>query len=129
MISIKKYSSFIKVEHTLFSLPLFFAGALFAEGEWPDFRTTALIVLAGGSARIVALALNRIIDKNIDQKNPRTRDRPLSSGTMQMAEAIGLAVVATAIYLLSTWLISDFCLKLSWIPLVGFAAYPTFKRF
>ncbi len=129
MNSLKKYSSFIKLEHTLFSLPLFFAGALFAENEWPGLRTTVLIVLAGGSARIVALALNRIIDRHVDRQNPRTQARPLSTGAMSSGEAWLVALIGLAIYLFSAWLISGFCLTLSWIPLVGFAAYPYFKRF
>lgn len=128
MSKLANYSSFVKIEHTLFSLPLLFAGSLLARTQWPSLRTFLLIVLAGGSARIVALVLNRVIDREIDGRNPRTRDRHLSSGKMTLVEAAALGGVSLIIYLLSAWAISEFCLKLSWVPLVGFAAYPFFKR-
>ena len=128
MPSLKQYASFIKIEHTLFSLPLLFAGALMANGRWPSFRETLLIVLAGGAARVVALVLNRIIDRHIDARNPRTKERHLSSGKMTVLEAWLLGAAALGVFLASAWLLSDFCLKLSWIPLLGFTAYPYFKR-
>ncbi len=126
--SLNKYSSFVKLEHTLFSLPLLFAGALLANNEWPSLRVTLLIVLAGGAARAIALVLNRVIDRRIDAKNPRTAERHLSSGKMKVSEAWMIGLVGLVIYLFCAWLLSDFCLKLSWIPLVGFTAYPYFKR-
>ncbi len=126
---LQTYSSFVKFEHTLFSLPLFYAGALLAQKGWPSLRLTLLIVLAGGGARVVALVLNRIIDRKIDARNPRTLDRHLSSGAMKVIEAFLVGFVGLVVYLLSAWLISDLCLKLAWIPLVGFTAYPFFKRF
>jgi 4-hydroxybenzoate polyprenyltransferase len=124
-----KYLSFIKLEHTLFSLPLLFAGALLAESKWPSLRISLLIVLAGASARVVAMTLNRIIDRHIDKKNPRTASRHLSAGKMKLMEAWLVALMGLAVYLLAAWVISDFCLKMSWIPLLGFVAYPYFKRF
>ncbi|MCG3203346.1 MAG: 4-hydroxybenzoate octaprenyltransferase [Elusimicrobia bacterium] len=128
MTFLKTYADFIKVEHTLFSLPLFFAGALLAQHKWPTLKETFLIFLAGASARIVALVLNRIIDRPIDAKNPRTQDRHLISGKMKLWEAWLLATLALLLYLYAAWLLSDLCLKLSWIPLLGFFAYPYFKR-
>lgn len=125
----QKYTSFIKLEHSLFSLPLLFSGALIAGKKWPSFRITLLILLAGVSARIVALGLNRIIDRDIDRANPRTQDRHLAKGSMKLIEAWMLVVLSLAVYLLSAWLLSDFCLRWSWIPIVAFGAYPYFKRF
>ena len=124
-----KYSTFIKIEHTLFSLPLIFAGALMAESRWPSFRVTVLILLAATSARIVAMTLNRIIDREIDLRNPRTKDRHLPSGAMKLYEAWLIVLVTLGVYLGSAWLLNDVCLGLSWIPLLGFSAYPFFKRF
>jgi 4-hydroxybenzoate polyprenyltransferase len=126
---LNKYSSFVKLEHTLFSLPLIFAGAIMASGSWPSFRLTILILIAGASARVVAMTLNRIIDREIDKRNPRTENRHLPAGTMKLWEAWIVVAFSLALYLYSAWLINDLCLRLSWIPLVGFAAYPFFKRF
>lgn len=126
---IHKYASFVKLEHTLFSIPLLFAGAYCAGNQWPSFRITFLVVVAAVAARIVAMTLNRIIDRNIDGKNPRTKDRHLPSGTMALWEAWCTVLLGLMIYLLAAWLLSDFCLRLSWLPLVAFGVYPYFKRF
>ena len=129
MKGLNTYSSFVKLEHTLFSVPLLFAGAVLAQSGWPPLRTTLLIVFAAVGARVVALALNRIFDRRIDRKNPRTSGRHLATGEMKVWEAVLVAVVGLAVYLFCAWLLSDFCLRLSWIPLVGFTTYPFFKRF
>ena len=126
---LQKYASFIKLEHTLFSIPLLFSGAVLARNKWPPFRISLLILIAGSSARVVAMTLNRILDRNIDKINPRTASRHLPSGNMKLWEAWITVVVGLALYLYSTWLLSDFCLKYSWIPLVAFVLYPMFKRF
>ena len=76
------YARFVKIEHTLFSLPMLFAGACLAARGFPGWRLLGLIVLAGTGARIVALALNRIIDRRIDGRNPRTAIRELPRGSL-----------------------------------------------
>ena len=127
---LNKYSSFIKLEHTLFSLPLIFAGAMIgADNQWPPIRVTLLILVAGTSARVVAMTLNRIIDREIDKMNPRTQDRHLATGAMKLYEAWLVVIVCLALYLFAAWLLNDLCLRLSWIPIVSFSAYPFFKRF
>jgi 4-hydroxybenzoate polyprenyltransferase len=73
--------------------------------------------------------MNRIIDRNIDRKNPRTQARHLASGTMRLWEAWAVAAIGLALYLGSARLLSAFCFQWSWIPLIGFVAYPYFKRF
>ncbi len=79
MKNIKNYANFIKLEHTLFSLPIIFAGAFLAAENIPQLRLLLLIIFAGTGARTSALAINRIIDKKIDSQNPRTKDRELPS--------------------------------------------------
>lgn len=100
-----------------------------AEQSWPSLRVIALIVVAGAGARTVALVLNRVIDRHIDRGNPRTKERHLASGAMKIWEAVVIAVAGMAVYLWAAWMLSDFCLKLAWIPIVAFTAYPYFKRF
>src|SRR5690242_7563324 len=115
---VTKYSSFIKLEHTLFSLPLIFAGAVIAENQWPSARVILLILLAATAARIVAMTLNRIIDREIDKRNPRTQNRHIPSGAMKLYEAWLVVFVSLAVYLLSAWLLNDVCLRLAWLPLL-----------
>ena len=66
------YASFIKLEHTIFSLPLIFAGTLLGARGWPAGRVLGLILLAAAGGRVMAMGLNRIIDTRIDARNPRT---------------------------------------------------------
>jgi 4-hydroxybenzoate polyprenyltransferase len=123
------YSRFIKVEHTLFSVPLLFSGALLAAGRLPPWPLWGLILSAGFGARTVAFALNRVIDRHIDRLNPRTANRELAAGTMRLIEGSLVGVVGLVIYLFSAWRIAPICFYLSPIPVIVFAIYPYMKRF
>jgi len=123
------YLRFVRFEHTLFSLPLLFAGTLLGAGGFPSARLLLLVLLAGTGARTAALALNRIIDRRIDARNPRTRDRELPSGRMRLGEAWVVAAAGTVLYLGAAAALGPLCFALSPIPLAIFAAYPFLKRF
>jgi len=123
------YSRFIKAEHTLFSIPLIFSGAVLAGHRWPSWRLSALILTAGFGARTAAFALNRIIDRRIDSHNPRTANRELPKGIMRLAEAWGVFAAGLLIYLFSAAAIAPICLYLSPVPLMVFVIYPYMKRF
>ena len=126
----RKYFSFVKIEHTLFSLPLVFSGMLLASrGAMPGPGTIALVLAAATGARTVAFALNRIIDRHIDARNPRTATRDLPSGRMTIGEALGVMTAGLTLYFGSAYLLSPFCLTMSPIPLLVFAVYPTMKRY
>ena len=123
------WASFVKFEHTLFSLPMLYAGAVVAAGAFPEPRTALWILGAGTGARTAAMGLNRIIDRNIDARNPRTDVRELPRGAMKLAEAGGIVVGGLALYLVSCFMLSPFALALSPVPLVAFVVYPYMKRF
>lgn len=123
------YARFIKIEHTLFSLPLLFAGAVLADGRWPSWRTTYLILLAGAGARTLAMTLNRIMDWRIDARNPRTAGRELPRGSLSLMDAALVGVASLLAYLWAAMSLSDFCFMWSWVPVLLFALYPTLKRF
>lgn len=126
----KKYFSFVKIEHTLFSLPLVYAGVFLASrGAFPGWNPILLVLVAATGARTVAFALNRIIDRQIDARNPRTASRDLPSGRMSVTEALGVLVVGLAVYFGSAYFLSFFCFVMSPIPLMVFIVYPTMKRF
>jgi 4-hydroxybenzoate polyprenyltransferase len=126
---LQKFLRFVKIEHTLFSLPLIFSGVFLASKELPSPAMLGLILMAATGARTAALALNRLIDREIDKRNPRTAVRELPSGRMNLPEAIGVLLVGIALYLGSAALISTFCLVLSPVPLLVFTIYPYMKRF
>lgn len=125
----RAYVRFIKIEHTLFSLPVLLAGAILAARGLPDWRTLVLVLLAGTGARTLAMSLNRLIDKNIDRKNPRTAGRELPAGILSVWDAILVSLAGLAVYLWAAQALNDFCLRWSWLPVVLFILYPTLKRF
>ena len=125
----KKVARFVKIEHTLFSLPTIFAGMFLASPCLPSLRLVVLVLAAAVGARTVAMTLNRIIDRQLDARNPRTSSRELPSGAMTLTQAKIVLVCSLCLYLVSAALISPLCLKLSPIPLVVFGVYPYLKRF
>ena len=96
---VKQVLSFIKIEHTLFSLPFVLMGYMIALRQFniEPGMDLVWILLAAVGARGLAMALNRIIDRDIDAANPRTQGRHLASGSMSMQTAWGLAAVFLAL--------------------------------
>ena len=126
----RRFLSFIKIEHTLFSLPLIYSGVLLAsKNTVPSLGVLILVLTAATGARTVAFALNRIIDRRLDGLNPRTASRDLPSGRMTIWEASWVMISGLALYFGSAYLISDFCFYMSPIPLIIFIVYPTMKRY
>ena len=124
------YASFVKLEHTVFSLPLIFAGALLhARGRWPGWRLSLLIVSAAAGARVMAMGLNRLIDMEIDARNPRTKGRELPRGAMAHWEAGAIVLLAAALYGAVAGFLSPICMWLSPVPVALFVVYPYLKRF
>lgn len=123
------WSAFVKLEHTFFSLPVLFGGAVLAARGLPAVSTLLWIALAGTGARTLGMALNRIIDRHIDARNPRTASRELPAGRMSLAEAWGVAVAGAVLYLLACLQLPPICLWLSPVPVAVFALYPYLKRF
>jgi 4-hydroxybenzoate polyprenyltransferase len=126
---VKKYFSFIKIEHTLFSLPMIYSGVFLASKEQPPLSLLVLVLTAAIGARIVAMTLNRIIDRAIDKRNPRTMNRELPSGALSLLQGYVVLIAGLVLYAASAFLISPFCFYLSPIPLVIFVVYPYLKRF
>jgi 4-hydroxybenzoate polyprenyltransferase len=125
----KKYFRFIKIEHTLFSLPLIYAGVFLAAERVPSVELLIFVLLAAIGARTIAMTLNRIIDAEIDRRNLRTNNREIPAGRMSLSEALGVLLVGVILYFGTAYLISWFCFILSPIPLIIFVVYPYAKRF
>jgi len=123
------YASFVKLEHTVFSLPLIYAGALIAGRGAISVESAVLILLVAVGGRVVAMGLNRLIDADIDARNPRTNARELPRGAMQRWEAWLVVAAAGTVYLSAAAALAPMCLWLSPIPVVVFIVYPYLKRF
>ncbi|HDD36110.1 MAG TPA: 4-hydroxybenzoate octaprenyltransferase [Archaeoglobus veneficus] len=128
MEKMKIYAEFIKIEHTLFALPFAYIGALMAAKGIPNLRILILILFAFTSFRSAAMALNRIIDRDIDALNPRTKNRHIPAGLISLKEAYLIVLISLAIYFLSACLINETAFKLSPIPAITAYIYPYLKR-
>jgi 4-hydroxybenzoate polyprenyltransferase len=118
----------VQFEHTIFALPFAYSGAVIAAHGFPGWARLWWITLAMAGARSCAFALNRLIDREIDARNPRTAARPSVTGEVSTAGMVGLAVVAAAALVLAASQLNRLCLELSPIPLLLFVVYPYAKR-
>lgn len=119
----------LKIEHSLFSLPLLFAGAVMGASGHPTATALVLVVIVGVSGRVVAMVLNRILDREIDRKNPRTAAREIPSGKVKVSEAWWLAAIFMVAYIWGCRSLGYWPLVLSPVPLLAFLLYPFLKRF
>jgi len=125
-LGLKDILEFVKIEHTLFSLPFVFMGAWIA-GD-PTILQLLWILIAAIGARGLAMALNRIIDRDIDATNPRTSSRHLVDGSMSMNTAWGLCAIFLTMLLIGAWQLNTVALAMSWLPVLAFVIYPYTKR-
>ena len=123
----KQIASFVKIEHTLFSLPFVFIGAYMA-GD-PTYSQLVWILIAAVGARGLAMGLNRIIDRDIDAANPRTAKRHLASGAMSLQTAWTLCGIFLVMLVGVAWMLNPLCQYLSPIPVAAFVVYPYLKRY
>ncbi len=128
---VKQILSFIKIEHTLFSLPFVLIGYFIAIEQFniPLGIELLWILLAAVGARGLAMALNRIIDREIDAANPRTEGRHLASGAMSLQTAWSLATGFLVLLLLSAGMLNQVALMMAWLPVLTFVVYPYLKRY
>ena len=122
--------NFTKIEHTAFSLPLIFTGAWLGAGShFPSLAVILLIAAAAVGARVFGMAMNRVFDRHIDRLNPRTANRELPAGKMDLRQALAVAVSGLLLYLAACGFLGGWCLILAPIPLVPLLGYSLLKRF
>ncbi|HXY70417.1 MAG TPA: UbiA-like polyprenyltransferase [Gemmatimonadales bacterium] len=124
------YANFVKVAHTVFSLPFALVGVAAAARVRPvTLRAVLLVVAAFGAARFAAMGFNRIADRRLDALNPRTAGRELPRRRMSLVEAWVLVAVMSALFVLASALLNPLCLALSPVALAWVTAYSYAKRF
>src|SRR6266550_565675 len=125
-----RYVNFVKLPHTVFALPFALLGVVAASyASQVTWRILGLVVLAFTSARFVALGFNRIADRELDAKNPRTRGRELPSGRLTLRQAWVAVGVAAAAFLATAWALNPLCFALAPLALAFISAYSYAKRF
>lgn len=125
-----RYVNFVKLPHTVFALPFALVGVVLASRVAPvNVSIVVWVVLAFTAARFAAMGFNRIADRHIDARNPRTAMRELPSGAMSVAEATASVVVASVVFVAAAWRINPLCLALSPLALFWVLFYSFTKRF
>ncbi len=124
----RRFASLVKLEHTVFALPFAYVGALLAWGEIPPARDLLWITVAMVGARTLAMALNRLIDAEVDARNPRTASRELPAGALSRPQVLALCAAALAVFLVAVFQLDPLVRWLWPIPVVLFVVYPYLKR-
>jgi 4-hydroxybenzoate polyprenyltransferase len=124
----RRFASLVKFEHTVFALPFAYVGALLAVGQVPSGHDLVWITVAMVGARSLAMALNRLIDAQIDARNPRTSGRELPAGRLTASQVVAFCLAALAVFLVAVWQLDPLVRWLWPIPVVAFVVYPYLKR-
>jgi 4-hydroxybenzoate polyprenyltransferase len=124
------YANFVKLPHTVFALPFALVGVVLASYDtavrWTD---VVWVVVAFTGARFAAMGFNRIADREIDARNPRTRMREIPAGVLGVKEAIASVVIASALFIVAAWRLNPLCAMLSPLALGWVFFYSYTKRF
>jgi 4-hydroxybenzoate polyprenyltransferase len=125
-----RYVNFVKLPHTVFALPFALVGATLASfRRGVNTATLGWIVLAFTAARFAAMGFNRIVDRQIDARNPRTARRELPSGLLGVGEASVAVGLASLLFVVAAWRLNPLCAALSPIALGWVLWYSYTKRF
>lgn len=128
----RAFLDLVRFEHSVFALPFAYIAALSAmdaANGHVHWTQLLLVTIAMVGARTFAMAVNRIVDRHIDARNPRTRSRELVTGVVSLRTAWVGAVVSLAILVLAAAGLNTLCLALSPIAAIVLAGYPYAKRF
>ena len=133
MSKLRTFLEMIKFEHTLFALPFAFVGAILGavtmEKRLPDWSECGWILLAMVGARTAAMGLNRVIDKAIDERNPRTAMRAIPAGLLKSKDVLIFIIISFVLLFWAASQLNSFAVKL--LPLAVFllVIYSYTKRF
>jgi 4-hydroxybenzoate polyprenyltransferase len=119
----------IKLEHTVFALPFAYMAMVLAARGWPGTWTVLWVTAAMVGARTCAMATNRVVDRIIDARNPRTAGRHLPRGILGAGEMKLLAAAGAALMFVAAWMLNPLCLILSPLALLFLIGYSYTKRF
>jgi 4-hydroxybenzoate polyprenyltransferase len=124
----RRFAALVKLEHTVFALPFAYVGMLLGLGEVPSARDWVWVTVAMVGARTLAMGLNRLIDAELDARNPRTAARELPAGTLSRAQVVGLCGAALVVFLVAVFQLDPLVRWLWPVPVAFFVVYPYLKR-
>lgn len=115
--------------HTLFGLPFAYLGAFLAVGGIPAIPQLVWITMAMVGARTAALCLNRLIDLEIDQANPRTSNWVLPAGKLDVNKVWIMVFLSLVLLFYSAARLNPLCFKLAPLAVLVLWIYSYTKRF
>jgi len=125
----RRLASLVRIEHTVFALPFAYVGAFLAVDGWPGLADVLWITVAMTGARTLAMALNRLVDADLDARNPRTSSRELPTGALSRTQVAALSAAALVVFLFAVFQLDPVVRWLWPIPIAMFFVYPYLKRF
>jgi len=128
----KKYLSLVTFSHTIFAMPFAIIGFFLAVTTTSyrfDLVKLVLMILCMIFARNSAMAFNRYLDRDVDAKNPRTKQRDIPSGRISPTSALTFTVINCLVFMITTWFVNKLCFYLSPVALLVVLGYSATKRF
>ncbi len=129
LLKIKAYGKLVMFSHTIFSLSFALVAMLLAADGLPRLQTLFWILVCFLGARTGANAINRVIDAEIDARNPRTADRQLPQGEIKKNEVVLFTSLCFLVMLIGAWKLNLVCFLLSPVALFLLIIYSYCKRF
>lgn len=127
---VKEYLELVKFEHSIFALPFALCGMLLAASKgWPEPVTYLWVIFAMVGGRTAAMALNRIIDADIDSLNPRTKTRAIPAGKISKRNALVLTTLSLLVMCYSVFHLPVICIYLLPVAIFIIVIYSYTKRF
>ena len=119
----------VKFQESVFALPFAYTGMILAASGFPTLSQFVWITIAMVSARTLGMSANRIIDRHIDARNPRTAERHLPSGKLRFADMTTLAAVSLGVFLFAASQLNTLAFALAPVAGAYLIFYPFTKRF
>lgn len=130
--TVRNYFSLVKFSHTVFAMPFALIGFSMAV-LWDDYdfslRLLLLIILCMIFARNSAMGFNRLVDREFDALNPRTKNREIPLGIVNKRSAAVFVIVNSVLFMSTTFFINNLTLFLSPVALLIILGYSLTKRF
>ena len=127
--TLRHFFDAIKFKHTVFALPFAYVAMVLAADGWPGWRVLGWVTLAMASARTLAMSVNRLADRLVDARNPRTAQRHLPTGLLAPRHMLLAAAIAGAVLALSAWMLNPLCFRLAPLAALFLISYSYTKRF
>ncbi|HCT31391.1 MAG TPA: 4-hydroxybenzoate octaprenyltransferase [Bacteroidales bacterium] len=127
----KNYLSLVKFSHTIFAMPFALIGLFLAYRIYPSnfsWKLLALVILCMVFARTAAMSFNRVVDRYIDKKNPRTAQREIPNGIITAQSAMIFTILNSLLFIGTTYFINNLVFALSPIALSVILLYSFTKR-